>query len=165
MIWVIWIFPKTSEQQIQKWRQQSETNSTITGPSNPASTPLAEPERQRQLKDPQLPSKLRGYDSRVSLHKRQEPLGRTTRTHSTGRRKPKNLKHTNQSPSCTTRHQPRTPHQCLHHPPRTATTIPRSPAQRSETNSNTIYHFLYITGKVWREIMQDFASFFRFQMT
>ena len=96
---------KTSEQQIQERPQQLETSSTTTGPSTPASTPVAQPEHQWRPKDPQVPGKVRGNGPRA-LQKRQEPLEGTARTHCTGRRKRKNPEHIRQSPSFITRQPP-----------------------------------------------------------
>ena len=95
-------------------------------PQHPGKHPVAQPGHQWRQKNPQAPSKTKGNDPRAPPKKRQEPLGRTARTHSTGRR--------NQKISSTPAKAPaaplgtlRTPTQHLHYLPQTATTIPRSP--------------------------------------
>ena len=136
---------KTSEQQIQKRPQQPESSSTGTGTNTPASIPVAQPEHQRRLKDPQVPGSLKRNDPRPpppqeeraskgnSLH----PLHRTPKTKQSRAHPPKPQHH-----KATTR-------QRLHHPPWTTTIIPRSPALRSE---NKLQHHLSLSVRNWKAL-------------
>ena len=104
MIWVIWNFPKPPSS-----KSRNGHNSRRPAAQAPAEAPRQAPQRHNQntIGDPRIHRfPANSEEMAPESPKRQEPLGGIARTHSTGRRKPKNPEHIRQSLSCTTRQPP-----------------------------------------------------------